>query len=216
MRSLALAGFLLLTTAAPSLARRAAGIRIEVPPPAVRSEEGPRVRATRVLSDARLRDLLRNGFPARLHWRVEVWSTRGWFDDLKGAVEWDIIVRYEPLERRYEMVHIDADGNPTPLGRTENFANVEAIIERPQEALILPPRRRDRVYYTVSLNVEMLSVSDLDEVERWLRGELRPAVRGQRNPGTAVTRGVRTVVAKLLGAENRHYEERSGRFEVAP
>lgn len=174
------------------------------------------MRASRVLSDARLRDLLRNGFPARLHWRVEVWSTRGWFDDLKGVVEWDIIVRYEPLERRYEMVHIDADGNPTPLGRTENFANVEAIIERPQEAPILPPRRRDRVYYTVALDVEMLSVSDLDEVERWLRGELRPAVRGQRNPGTAVTRGVRTVVAKLLGAEKRHYEERSGRFDVAP
>jgi hypothetical protein len=59
-------------------------------------------------------------------------------------------------------------------------------------------------------------VSDLDEVERWLRGELRPAVRGQRNPGTAVTRGVRTVVAKLLGAEKRHYEERSGKFDVAP
>ena len=216
MRALAFAGLLLLSSAAPVLAQRGAGIRIEVPPPAVRSEEGPQVRASRVLSDSRLRDLLRNGFPARLHWRVEVWSTRGWFDDLKGVVEWDIIVRYEPLERRYEMVHIDADGNPTPLGRTENFANVEAIIERPQEAPILPPRRRDRVYYTVALDVEMLSVSDLDEVERWLRGELRPAVRGQRNPGTAVTRGVRTVVAKLLGAEKRHYEERSGRFDVSP
>ena len=174
------------------------------------------MRALRVLSDARLRDLLRNGFPARLHWRVEVWSTRGWFDDLKSEVEWDIIVRYEPLERRYEIVHLAADGNPTPLGRTESFANVEAVIERPQEAPILPPRRRDRVYYNVELDVEMLSVSDLDEVERWLRGELRPAVRGQRNPGTAVTRGVRTVVAKLLGAEKRHYEESSGRFEVSP
>jgi hypothetical protein len=72
------------------------------------------------------------------------------------------------------------------------------------------------VYYNVALDVEMLSVSDLDEVERWLRGELRPAVRGERNPGTAVTRGVRTVVAKLLGAEKRHYEERSSRFEVSP
>ncbi|HJR64858.1 MAG TPA: hypothetical protein VJ802_00405 [Gemmatimonadaceae bacterium] len=216
MRSLASFGLLLLSTTAPALAQRAAGVRIDLPAPAVRAEEGPRVRAQRVLADSRLRDLLRNGFPARLHWKVEVWSTRGWFDDLKGTVEWDIIVRYEPLGRRYEIVHIDADGNPTPLGRTENFANVEAVIERPQEAPILPPRRRDRVYYTVSLDVEMLSVSDLDEVERWLRGELRPAVRGQRNPGTAVTRGVRTVVAKLLGAEKRHYEERSVRFDVAP
>jgi hypothetical protein len=198
------------------MAQRGARVQIEPPPAALRSEEGPRVRALRVLSDSRLRDLLRNGFPARLHWRVEVWSTRGWFDDLKGSVEWDVIVRYEPLERRYEIVRIDAEGNPTALGRTEHFADVEAVIERPQQPPILPPKRRDRVYYNVSLDVEMLSVSDLDEVERWLRGELRPAVRGQRNPGTAVTRGVRTVVAKLLGAEKRHYEERSVRFDVSP
>lgn len=198
------------------MAQRSARVEIELSPTALRGAEAPRVRALRVLSDARLRDLLRNGFPARLHWRVEAWSTRGWFDDLKGAVEWDVIVRYEPLERRYEIVRIDAEGNPTPLGRTETFANVEAIIERPQQPPILPPRRRDRVYYNVSLDVEMLSVSDLDEVEQWLRGELRPAVRGQRNPGTAVTRGVRTVVAKLLGAEKRHYEERSVRFDVSP
>lgn len=206
----------MLSTAPPALAQRSARVQIELPAAALRGEEGPRVRALRVLSDSRLRDLLRNGFPARLHWRVDVWSTRGWFDDLKGSVEWDVIVRYEPLERRYEIVRIDGDGNPTPLGRTENFANVEAIIERAQQAPIVPPRRRDRLYYTVALDVEMLSVSDLDEVERWLRGELRPAVRGQRNPGTAVTRGVRTVVAKLLGAEKRHYEERSARFDVSP
>jgi hypothetical protein len=206
----------MLSTAAPALAQRSARVEIALPPAALRGVEAPRVRALRVLSDARLRDLLRNGFPARLHWRVEVWSTRGLFDDRKVAVEWDVIVRYEPLERRYEIVRIDAEGNPTPLGRTENFANVEAVIERPQQPPIVPPRRRDRVYYSVALDVEMLSVSDLDEVERWLRGELRPAVRGQRNPGTAVTRGVRTVVAKLLGAERRHYEERSVRFDVAP
>jgi hypothetical protein len=216
VRSLAFLALFLLSTAAPALSQRSARVEIQLPPAALLAVEAPRVRALRVLSDARLRDLLRNGFPARLHWRVEVWSTRGWFDDRKSAVEWDVIVRYEPLERRYEIVSIDAEGNPTPLGRTEHFANVEAIIERPQQPPILPPRRRDRVYYSVVLDVEMLSVSDLDEVERWLRGELRPAVRGQRNPGTAVTRGVRTVVAKLLGAEKRHYEGRSGRFDVAP
>jgi hypothetical protein len=199
---------------APVMAQRSARVQIQLPAAELRAVEGPHVRALRVLSDSRLRDLLRNGFPARLHWRVEVWSTRGWFDDLKGTVEWDVNVRNEPLERRYEIVRIDAEGNPTPLGRTENFANVEAIIERPQQVPLLPPRRRDRVYYNVALDVEMLSVSDLDEVERWLRGELRPAVRGQRNPGTAVTRGVRTVVARLLGAEKRHYEERSGAFDV--
>ena len=63
------------------------------------------------------------------------------------------------------------------------------------------------------LDVETLSLSDLDEVERWLRGELKPAVRGQKNPGTAVTRGIRTLVVRLLGGEKRHYEARSGTFK---
>jgi hypothetical protein len=206
----------LLSSAAPAAGQRSARIELALPPAALRAVEEPRVRAVRVLSDARLRDLLRNGFPARLHWRVQVWSTRGWFDDLKGTVEWDVVVRYEPLERLYEIVRIDAEGNPTPLGRTADFAEVEAIIERPQRPPILPPRRRDRLYYNVSLDVEMLSVNDLDEVERWLRGEFRPAVRGERNPGTAVTRGVKTVFARVLGAEKRHYEERSVRFDVSP
>ena len=58
----------------------------------------------------------------------------------------------------------------------------------------------------------MLSVNDLDEVERWLRGELRPAVRGERNPGTAITRGLRSLVVGILGGENRHYEARSRTF----
>ena len=32
----------------------------------------------------------------------------------------------------------------------------------------------------------MLSLSDLDEVERWLRGELRPAVRGSETPAESL------------------------------
>jgi hypothetical protein len=71
------------------------------------------------------------------------------------------------------------------------------------------------VYYNAELEVEMMSVNDLDELERWLRGELRPAARGERNPGTAVTRGVRSLVVRLLGSENRRYQARSGTFRSA-
>ena len=62
---------------------------------------------------------------------------------------------------------------------------------------------------------EMLSLNDLDEVERWLRGELSPAVRGQRNPGGVLGRGLRTLFVRLLGAERRHYEVRSKTFRAA-
>jgi hypothetical protein len=59
-----------------------------------------------------------------------------------------------------------------------------------------------------------LSVSDLDQLERWLRGELRPAVRGENNPLTAIGEGARTLVTRILGGERRHYEKRSGTFRA--
>ena len=73
---------------------------------------------------------------------------------------------------------------------------------------------RGRFYYNAVLDVEVLSLSDLDELERWLRGELRPAVSGRRNPGTALTRGVRTLVVRLLGGTRRHFETRTGTFRT--
>jgi len=66
----------------------------------------------------------------------------------------------------------------------------------------------------VTLEVEVLSMSDLDEIDRWLRGELRPAVRGKRNPGTALGRGLSRLATRLLGGENRRYEQRSPMFRV--
>ena len=60
----------------------------------------------------------------------------------------------------------------------------------------------------------MLSLTDLDEVERWLRGDLQPGLTGKANPGTIITRGLRTVAAKLLGSESREYEASTPMFRV--
>jgi hypothetical protein len=186
-------------------------LEIALPEPSRRAGEPPAVRSVQVLSDRRTRDLLHHGFPARLHYRLELWSTAGWTDDLMDRVEWDVIVRFTPLDRRYTAAWIRGD-RVTPLGTFAQLSEVEAVLERPFRPPMRAPAGRRRVYYALALDVEMLSVNDLDEVERWLRGELRPAVRGERNPGTAITRGLRSLVVGLLGRENRHYEVRSRTF----
>ena len=186
-------------------------VEITLPEPARRSGEPPAVRSVQVLSDRRTRDLLHHGFPARLHYRLELWSASGWLDDLRERVDWDVIVRFTPLDRRYTAAWIIGD-QVTPLGTFAELREVEEVLARPFRAPIRAPTGRDRFYYALSLNVEMLSVNDLDELERWLRGELRPAVRGRRNPGTALTRGLRALIVGLLGSENRHYEARSRTF----
>ena len=192
-------------------AQGAVVLGIDLPPPGARRTEAPGVRSANVLSDRRMRELLRSGFPARLHFRLELWSARGLFDDLDSRTEWDVIVRFEPLDSLFQVIRLEGD-NVTQLGTYRDFSSVEVALAQPfRPAIGLPPRRQ-RYYYNLVLEVEMLSVSDLDEVERWLRGELRPAVRGQRNPGTALTRGLRTIIVRLLGGENRSYRVRSVSF----
>ena len=187
-----------------------ARLEMTLPPAGSLSSDGPLVRGLNVLGSAQLRDLLRNGFPARFHFRVELWSASGWFNDLERSAEWDMIVRYDPLDRTYRVARIVGD-QVAPLGQFDQFADAETAVERPFRAPI-SARRGKRGYYTVTLDVETLSLTELDEVERWLRGELRPAVRGQRNPVTPVTKGLRTVFVRLIGGERRHYELRSGTF----
>jgi hypothetical protein len=214
LAALALAAALL-APAAPwgtsAQAQRDAGIDIRLPARELLAVEGPLVSLVGVIGDRQTQDLLRHGFPVRLHYRVELWSVGGWFNDLKATTEWDVVVRYDPLDRRFEVARLVGD-RVTPLGEFAEYADAQQAAERPFRAPIELPRRGRRSYYNVVVDVETLSLSDLDEVERWLRGELRPAVRLQKSPGTALTRGARLLVARMLGAETRHYERRSGTF----
>ncbi len=186
-------------------------VQLVLPERSAVGTEPPSVRSSALVSDGALRDLMHNGFPARLHYRVERWGTGGWFDDIKATAEWDVVVRYDALAKVYQLFRIL--GNSTRyLGSFEIFADAEAVLDAPFKVPISLPKRGQRSYYNLVLDIEMLSLTELDEVERWLRGEAKPAVRGQKNPGTAVSRGVKTVFVRLLGGEKRRYEARSGTF----
>ena len=158
-----------------------------------------------------MRDLLAHGFPARLHYRLERWASGRWFDDLKAAFEWDVILKYDVLGKKYQVVRV-VNKKAESLGEFATVDSAENSAEGPYKTTISLPKKGQRGYYNLLLDVETLSLSDLDEVERWLRGELKPAVSGKKNPGTALGRGLRTLVVRLLGGEKRHYEARTGTF----
>ena len=218
MRSRLLAALLLGLFVLPSIgqAQRAEDPRVEIALPDVSAlaVEGPQVRARSMLSDSRVREALRNGFAVRLHFRVELWSTEGWFNSLAGRTEWEIVVRREGLEEKYLVTRLFPDGRRVTSGPFATVAETEEDVARGVRAPITPPRRNERYYYNAVCEVETLSVSDLDELERWLRGEAGPAVRGERNPGTALTRGLRTLFVRLLGGDGNRYEARTVTFFV--
>jgi len=185
-------------------------IEIRLPAAEARSTESPFISSAGLLR-APMSDLIRSGFPARIRYKIERWAVGGFADDLRAAREWNVIVRYDQLASVFNVARVFR-GTATPLGQANTIDGADSIVARLTRTPIPPPRRGERSYYTLAIELEMLSLSDLDELERWLRGEFRPAVRGERNPGTALTRGIRTLVVRLLGGEKRRYEARSPTF----
>ena len=171
----------------------------------------PMVRSVHIFADNEIREMLHSGFPARLHYRLELWGAAGFFDDLKRQIEWDVIVRYNPLKKRYTATRIEGD-RVTALGSFDGLDPIEAVLSQPAQPTFFAPDGHDKYYYNLVLDVQMLSVSDLDEVERWLKGDLGPAVHGEKNPGTAIGQGAKTLITKLLGGQEKHYEARSKVF----
>lgn len=208
------AGTLAVLAASAASAQERPLLRLLVPPAESLSIVGPQVRATGVLGANAIRELLDHGFPARLTYRVELWSTAGLFDRRQRSTQWDVVLRFDPVRRVYEGVRVVND-LATPLGTFERLPDAVTAIERPDRADIrASPGNDDPQYYTATLTLEMLAVSDLDELERWVRGDLNPVVRGRRNPGTALGRGARTLLSRLLGGEKRVIEARSEVFRL--
>ena len=202
----------LLVLGSSASAQSATGPQIDVAvahgnsPPA-----GASVRATRLLRDAKTRELLLSGFPAAMRFRLELWRAGGLFDELESTAAWEILVRYDPYTQQYSVFR---RGNRTTedLSGFSTLEAAESEIEKTYQVPLSPQRSGQRYYYNLVVDVETLSVSDLNELERWLRGDLQPAVRGRRDPFTALRRGIGTLLSRVLGGDKRHYETRTGTF----
>lgn len=184
---------------------------VVLPADSARGTQAPAIVSTRMLEDRTTRDLLHSGFPARLKYRLELWEAKSLFDSRVRMVEWDVIVRYDPLAKHYTVSRITE--RVTPLGTFADLRDAQTMTARPYMPEIAPPTdHRRRYYYAVSLAVEMLSVSDISEVQRWLKGEGAPMVEGKQNAGTALGRGFQTLFTRMLGGQVRTYDSHSAIF----
>jgi len=209
--SLGIALFLL-GLGSPASAQTGGGPQIEVSVLGANSPpSGVHVRASRLLRDAKTRELLLSGFPAAMRFRLELWRAGGLFDEMESAAAWEILVRYDPYTQQYSVFR---RGNRTTedISGLPTLQAAEEEIEKTYRVPLSPARPGQRYYYNLVVDVETLSVSDLNELERWLRGDLQPAVRGRRDPFTALRRGIGTLLSRLLGGDKRHYETRTGTF----
>jgi len=177
---------------------------------AVRADEvgrQPILRIGSVLDDEAIEHATTSGLPVRVNVRVELWRD-GFFDDLVTTRNWNAVILYEPLAREFIVRPSDR-----PAGRHATYAAARSAIEG-ELPLDIRPVGRGRYYYLATLEVETLSLTDLAELERWLQGELGPAVSGDRSLTGAIGEGAKRLLIRLLGLPSRRVDARSEKFEV--
>jgi hypothetical protein len=169
------------------------------------------IRIGSLFSDEALAEALHSGLPLRIHLVVDLWKD-GFFDSHKGRGEWRATVVFDPMDGRYRVATGDE-------GSEEAAADsLPAVREALQSRFTMPvlPRERGRYYYLGKIEVETLSLSDLEELQRWLRGDLAPAAAGDEEMGGAVGRGVGRLLVRVLGLPARRFKVRTAKFEVGP
>jgi len=158
-----------------------------------------------VLQDRGLRGALHSGLPVRIEVRVELWKD-GFFDQQEQGGTWRASVIHDAVTQSYEFTV--GDDGPVPI------PSLDAVGELLQSAFDLEvgPSSSGRYYYLAEVQMETLSLSDLEELRRWLQGDLGAVVRGDRSPETAVTRGLRRIMVRALRLPARRERLRTDTF----
>lgn len=163
---------------------------------------------TDLLAEPRLQQALEDGLPLRIRVRVELWRDR-FFDQPAGSFEWRMNFVMDPLGGGLRVL------GPGPPPRDVMLESVDAARASLETVLQPPlrPREEGRFYYLVWLEVETLSLSDIEELQRWLRGEVGPAVTNQEEMGDAFETGFGRLFVRALGLPTRRIRITSDRFE---
>ncbi len=171
----------------------------------------PGLEVGNLLADPQLLEAVHSGLPLRIRILTQLWRD-GFFDDEEGRHEWRASLVFDPMTRRYR---VQAGGGSGREGEVNTLADAERIL---QESLFVPlrPLRPGRYYYIAQVELETLSLSDLEELQRWLRGELGPVVSGEKDVGGALGRGLRRLLVRMLNLPARRFQARSPAFEITP
>lgn len=170
----------------------------------------PRVRSTGLLSDGKFVGLMRSGFPLRLHYRLELWKVRSsWFDQFVREVAWDAVARNDPLADDFVLIRQGG-----AISRYTTSEELAAALDIPYVVTLRPAGSGGRYYFIARLEVTTLNDTDLQELSRWLSGDVGPAVSGGENFGDALARGAQRVLVRLAGLPRQQLEARSTTIRI--
>ena len=168
-----------------------------------------RVQTTGLLADGKFVGLMRSGFPLRLHYRLELWRARsGWFDQHVNDASWDAVARHDPLAD--DFVLIRTGGTVKRYGSGDDL---ERAFEIPYR-VPFKVRGPGNFYFLCVLEVTTLNDTDLEELTRWLKGDVSPAVSSGGDVGGALARGAQRLLVRIAGLPRLALEARSETYSV--
>ena len=165
------------------------------------------MRPVDIFADSVLVRPLLSGLPLRFHFWLELWHDKLLADGLVDRTSWSIILYQEPLSGEFNLTY------SWDIGRGEWHSNLESAAQRLESwynsPFPGPTPGSGSYYYEARLEIEILSLGDLDELEHWLRGD----VAGERSGvGSAFTRGVKRLFIRLIGLSARKIGARTDTF----
>ena len=172
---------------------------------------GALVRGLHLMADGVFEGAMRNGFPVRFAFRVGLWRDGRFLDAEERSAAWDMVVLRDPVTNEYELIRSG--------GTIEVFADssrLDAALAVPAAVELAPDQSGARYYFQAALDMESLSVSEVQEVENWLRGDLGRALTERGDVGDALSRGARLVLVRLSGLPHRRLEARTPTIPATP
>jgi len=168
----------------------------------------PLIAARHLMADGAFEGALRNGFPVRFAFRLSLWRDAALYDRLIRETDWEAVVVLDPVKNNYRLLRSS--------GAVETFnprRTLDSALATPFAVDLEARRNRnDRFYYIATLTIESLSLSELEDVERWLKGDLGHAITSRGDVGNAFSRGARLVMIRLSGLPRRVLETQSEKF----
>ena len=161
-----------------------------------------------LLEEGRLQEALEEGLPLRIRARIELWKD-GFFDNQQGVFEWRMNIIRNPLGIGFLMV------GPGPPGEDRELGSMDVLRGALESSLTIPlrPREEGRYYFLGWVEVETLSLSDLEELQRWMEGDLGRVLTGDQAMDQAFERGVGRLLVRALGLPTRRVRVQTPTFD---
>lgn len=171
------------------------------------------------LFDEAVTDGLERGFTVGITYQVELWKVRNnWFDQLLTRQVLQYKTGYNKFDRRYFWRSESEEFGPESLV-SSSFEKIKQKCSV-HKGIVLAEKDdfdvEDRYYVVITGILEPLSVENIDEMRKWLGGEVS-GLELKENPEDSpkkLTRRFLTFIKNITGFGDRHYAGRSGEFSV--